>query len=494
MTIWILAILLFALFGALGYAKGAVRMTFPLIGLVLALFLSVPLGPTVRPLIPLVGLKNPVWSWLLPPVMVFFAIALVFIIVGFIVHRQVNLYYKYRTDDYHRLSWERLNKRLGVCIGLAAGAGYTLLLGLVIHILGYLTVQVSAGDNDSALLRYLNKARVDLQESGMDKTVTAFDPTPERYYQAADVLGLIYHNHPLKDRMGSYPPFLALSERQEFQDMATDTEFQNLWATQATVGQMVNHPKTQAVLGNPEILQELEKVDLKDLLGYLQTGQSEKYAELRILGRWQLDPYATLLQVKKKRQRITSAEMRVLRQQVELVKGVSLVALPDNSAKLKGPDVFTLMKKYLGDLTRSLGQGGTAQAPTVARAAAPAPSQPAPPTSAADRATRERYGLNRPGATAPPPVAAAPAAVAPSSVPAPPSPAQIAAEIAALPTIVLAQGTWKGDGDHYQMEMQAQADGFKFDTGKKSASVEASIRDGKLYLSDGNETMVMVRM
>ena len=76
MTIWMICALLFALFGALGYAKGAIRMIFPLIGLMLGVFLAVPLGPIVKPLVPLVGLKNPIWSILLPPVIVFFLISL----------------------------------------------------------------------------------------------------------------------------------------------------------------------------------------------------------------------------------------------------------------------------------------------------------------------------------------------------------------------------------------------------------------------------------
>src|SRR5438093_6811805 len=78
MTIWIMAVLLFALFGALGYAKGAIRMVFPLMGLALGTFLAVPLGPLVKPVVPLVGLNNPIWSILLLPVIVFFLIAIIF--------------------------------------------------------------------------------------------------------------------------------------------------------------------------------------------------------------------------------------------------------------------------------------------------------------------------------------------------------------------------------------------------------------------------------
>src|SRR5881394_2612304 len=485
MTIWIMAVLLFAMFGALGYAKGAIRMIFPLIGLALGVFLAVPLGPIVKPLVPLLGLKNPVWSILLPPVIVFFLISILFIIVGFIVHWKVNLYYKYRTDDFHRLAWERLNKRLGISIGLIAGSAYTILLGLVIYILGYLTVQVSAGENETGLAKNLNQARSDLHSSGLEKTVAAFDPTPENYYLASDILGLVYHNPLLHGRLSTYPPFLALAERQQFQDIAADTEFQNMLATQTAVGQIINHPKTQAILNDQEIVQQLQQTDLKDLLEYLKTGESPKFADIKILGRWQLEPYATLLQEKKRRSRVTTAEMKLLKQQLEFVKSYTLVVTPDNNVKLKGPDVMPLIQKYLGELKASA-EGTAKRAAPVARAPAPAPVRPTAPSAASQQAA-QRYG-NRPGASPPPPAAT----VAPTAAPvAPPSPAVIAAEIAKLPTVVLADGTWKGENDKYQLTLTAQAGGFRFDTGKKSAAVEALIKDGRLYLAEENETMVM---
>ena len=492
MTIWIMAVLLFALFGALGYAKGAIRMVFPLMGLVLGTFLAVPLGPLVKPLVPLVGLKNPIWSVLLPPVIVFFLIAIIFIVIGFIVHWKVNLYYKYRTDDYHRLAWERLNKRLGVSIGLIAGSAYTILLGLVIYILGYLTVQVSAGENETGLARNLNQARSDLHSSGLEKTVAAFDPTPENYYLASDILGLVYHNPLLHNRLSTYPPFLSLAERQQFQDIAADTEFQNMLATQTAVGQIIDHPKTQAILNDQEIVQQLQQTDLKDLLEYLKTGESPKFADMRILGRWQLEPYATLLQEKKRRNRVTTAEMKLLKQQLEFVKSYTLVVTPDNNVKLKGPDVMPLIQKYAGEL-KAAADGTSKRTAPGARAPAPAPA-PAPvrPTaqSAAERQMAQRYG-NRPGASPAPPPVAAPTAAPTAAPAASPSPAVIAAEIAKLPIVVLADGAWKGENDKYQLTLKSQAGGFRFNTGKKSATVEASIKDGRLYLAEENGMMVM---
>lgn len=489
MTIWIMAVLLFALFGALGYAKGAIRMIFPLMGLVLGVFLAIPLAPVVKPLVPLVGLKNPVWSILVPPLISFFLIAIIFITVGFIVHWKVNLYYKYRTDDYHRLSWERLNKRLGVSIGLVAGAAYSILVGLVVYVLGYLTVQVSAGDNETGIVKYLNRARADLHSTGLDKTVSALDPTPEKYYQASDVLGLLYHNRLLESRLAAYPPFLSLAERQEFQDIANDTEYQNLLATQAPVAQIIDNPKTQAILNNQEIIQNLNETDLKDLLEYLKTGESPKFADTRILGRWQLDPYATLLQEKRHRSHMTTAEMRLLKQELESKKNLTLVATPDNNLKLKGQDMAQMWKKYVSEMKAYM-EGGSRR--PVAAIRAPTPVA-APPVSAGQQLMNQRYGLNRRAPAPAPTPGSAPASVAavPVAAAAPPTPAAIAAEIAKLPVVVLASGNWKGDGDKYDLSLQAQVSGLPFDDAKKSATATAEVRDGRLYLTATDTTLVM---
>jgi len=490
MTIWILAVLLLALFGVIGYGKGAIRMIFPLIGLVLGVFLAVPLGPLVRPVVPLVGLANPIWSWLLPPVIAFFLIALVFIIIGFVVHRQVNLYYKYRTDDHQRLMWERLNRRLGSCIGVIVGASYTVIIGLVVYILGYLTVQVSAGAGDAAVVRYLNSARADLQSSGLDRMVARFDPTPENYYVASDILGLLYHNKLLHDRLASYPAFLALGERPEFQELATDAEFQNLLATQATVGQVINHPKTQAILKNQDIIQQLGQADLKDLLQYLKTGESLKYADTKVLGRWQLDPYSTLLQMKKRKARISTADMRMLRQQLDFLKGYTLTVTPDNTVKLKGPDVLPLLQKYMGDLTRAF-SAGSSRKPSVQVVQVAPPSTATPGQTGLSPDLARRYGVNRPGGTAQA-APAAPTAVAPVAT-ATITPAAVAAEVANLPIVVLAQGEWKGEDTRYELALKADAPGFEFDGREKSATIQAEIRDDRLFLVDNNQTLVLAR-
>ena len=71
MLIWLTVLVLVLLFAALGYLKGAIRMIFPVVGLFVGVWLALPLAPLVRPLVPMVGLVNPIWSILLPPVIVF---------------------------------------------------------------------------------------------------------------------------------------------------------------------------------------------------------------------------------------------------------------------------------------------------------------------------------------------------------------------------------------------------------------------------------------
>ena len=82
-------------------------------------------------------------------------------------------------------------------------------------------------------------------------------------------------------------------------------------------------------------------------------------------------------------------------------------------------------------------------------------------------------------------------AAAPVPAAAPPSPAAIAAEIAKLSVVVLAQGTWKADADKYELALQAQVSNLPFEDGKKSATAAAEIRDGRLYLTAGEEIFVL---
>ena len=81
------------------------------------------------------------------------------------------------------------------------------------------------------------------------------------------------------------------------------------------------------------------------------------------------------------------------------------------------------------------------------------------------------------------------------AAPPPASPEVVAAELARLPIVVLAQGTWREVDGKYRITLQAQNDLSQFVGLKKSSTVEAAVRrdNNRLYLTEGDQTMVMAR-
>ena len=67
MLIWLIILAIFGILGATGYYKGAIRAAVSLVGLGFACVLALPLSPPLRPLVPKLGLVNPVWEWIVPP-------------------------------------------------------------------------------------------------------------------------------------------------------------------------------------------------------------------------------------------------------------------------------------------------------------------------------------------------------------------------------------------------------------------------------------------
>jgi hypothetical protein len=162
-----------------------------------------------------------------------------------------------------------------------------------------------------------------------------------------------------------------------------------------------------SVLQNSEAREQIRSQNMPDLRQFLQTGKSPKFAETKILGRWQLDPYATLIQERKRRPDMPARDLIALRRLLtELEAGMTFIATVDQQAILK-----------------------------VALPTPPAPEQ-AEPTEQDSLA--QRYG--RPVA---PPQQAQPAR------PAPQAPA------IKLP-LMAAQGTWEGEGNRYEIRMQTE--------------------------------------
>jgi hypothetical protein len=377
MSLWILAIVIILLFAGIGFAQGAIRSAISLVGLIMAFLFAVPFGRVLKPLLVSMGVANPVWQVLIPPLVAFFIIYFVISGLSFFAHHKVYLMYKYKRDDADRIRWERMNRHVGIGVGVLMGVITFLAVSGLIYAGGYLTAQLS-GDQNPGTIKFINSAREDMAASGFDKVAVKFEPGSKTYYESADILGLLYHNPLLQSRLATYPYFLSLGQRTEFQEMGNDKEYNDLIFGKAPVTQIIAHPRTQGILSNAEIMEYLKGTDRKDLAEYLRTGKSPKYEEQQILGVWNLDKGAVVTLIRKAKPDIRSKDLRLLKQALESVPDVSLIATTDNKVLIRGG----------GATPPPAEQGPVAVDPLAARyrmpgAQAPAPAPVAPPPAVA---------------------------------------------------------------------------------------------------------------
>lgn len=446
MSIWILALVLCALFAAIGYFSGAVRTVMMYVGVVVAIFITGVAAPKFVGLMPKIGIKHPLWIQMAPYIIVFSLLALIVYSIGFAIHHKVAMIYKYQRDDYSRLKWERMNHHVGLAIGLFIALHIFFVTARVAYAGGYLTAQVAEDKNNPAWINFLTAVREDMKTTGLDKAVAALDKTSPKFYEAADIIGLIYHNPSLQSRLANYPYFLSTGQRAEFQELAADKDYNELIFGRSSFGAIINHPNTQRLLANQEILAEVTAVDMKDLRTYLETGKSPKYDDEKILGRWILDKDSVLTYVRKNRPDIKANDLLAVKKGIEMLPAITLIN--------------TLEKK---SIVKAEAGGAAAAAP--AAEAAPAPT-PAPDPSL------DRY--NRMRGTPRPPAAPAQAAK-PAPAPQQPPVLQIAGE-----------GEWKpGAAGGYEITVTDQAG--------KPQTLAAAITDDEMTLSKGGLALIFVR-
>src|ERR1700685_770979 len=102
--------------------------------------------------------------WAIAPIVAFFVVLVLFKVAGHFVHRKVEVYYKYKTGDLRLALWERLNARLGACIGALNGTAYIVLISFLIFNFSYWTAQVASSDDESRATRFVNRLGNDLQK------------------------------------------------------------------------------------------------------------------------------------------------------------------------------------------------------------------------------------------------------------------------------------------------------------------------------------------
>ena len=339
MMFWLLVLVLLASLAGIGYRQGAIRVAFSFLGILMGALLAGPLGKLVKPLLVALGVSNPIMAWVLAPLLVFVLISVIAKVAAFTVHQKVDVHFKYHAGDLRLALWERLNHRLGLCLGLVNGALYIILISFVIFTFGYWTVQVASADKDPRLVRILNRLAQDLQSTGFARVARAVSPLPQLWYDTADLAGLIYINPLIEARLARYPAFLGLAERPEFQDMASDSQFSEMLLRPAPIMEVLDQPKAQAITQNPEMLKLIWTTvvpDLKDLPIYLQTGKSPKYGQQKILGRWNFNVNVSMSLLRRAKPNITSKEMQSWKRwMVASFAKTSFVAMTDQQAILK---------------------------------------------------------------------------------------------------------------------------------------------------------------
>jgi hypothetical protein len=316
MTIWILALVLLAGCIALGHKFGAINAAFTFVGIVFAGLLAAPLGTLFKHMLPLIGISNQTMVWAIGPVVSFVTVLMLFKLTGFYVHRKVEVYYKYKAGELRQALWERLNARLGACIGTLNGTAYLVLISFVIFNFSYWTVQIAPSEDETSTTKFINRLGNDLQSTGLDKVAHSLVTMPDNFYKVADLAGLICQNPQLSDRLARYPAFISLVERDDLQQLAQNSDFTNAWNSHVPTGQLLNEPAVKSILQNNELVDivwDAVQTNLDDLMIYLNTGKSPKYASEKILGRWDFNVSTTVAMLRQARPNIPASEMRGIR-------------------------------------------------------------------------------------------------------------------------------------------------------------------------------------
>lgn len=336
MLIWVVAVVLVGGFGLLGHQAGAIRWGIGFIGAALGLALVGVAGGPVASGLAMMGVKDYIDLALLPGVIVFSLLTIVFLVIGVAAHRPVELHFKYRSDEPTRAAFERMNQAIGLFVGLISGICVFFSVGNYVYRQGYLVTQVTGDNGEATPVRYIAQLRSEMESTGWARTFAAMDNSPAKYYEVSDILGILHANPLVQGRAENYPQFLALGSQQEFAEIGSDAEFLKLIQGKPALAAVLNHPKALAVIYSPTLRETFSKVDLKDFRKYLETGISPRYEDEKILGRWRMDPGTVLTQLKRDRLNLSPAEMRTIRAAVTpILSGATLVAYTDGRFSIK---------------------------------------------------------------------------------------------------------------------------------------------------------------
>jgi hypothetical protein len=337
MTIWILAVILFGIVGALGRQVGGLRMCISLVGVIVAMFAAGPLSPFVRQLLETVGTKNPITVWMLSAPLAFLGILLAFNSAAVAVWIKVSGYYRFRATDDIRMRWERLEAGTGLAAGVAAAVVYLVAASAYVYHVAYYTRQLESPTDNPLWVKLVNKMGEDLSSSGFDRVATGLGRPGPTFFQTADTLGMLYHNGDLQARLADYPLFTSLTEVPDLQGILTNEAYAVMLPAQTNISLLLKDPNSSQLFNHPEIQRVVRDVDLPDLLKFFETGVSEKYAKEPLVGKWQFDINTTIRQFAAANPKVTVANQNRIKALLKFrMSDYQLISTPDQKIFVKG--------------------------------------------------------------------------------------------------------------------------------------------------------------
>lgn len=341
MLAWSIALVLVISSAIVGWYVGAIRVAITTVALFVTLFFLQPLSSLCAKLLGLAGVEHAGWLGIFSPLLAFGLLQIIAKSISKGTQAPIENYYKYKASDTQRLLFERFNQRCGPCLGVVNGTLYFILIGVACVGIGYTTIQISRDENkDSILITGFTSLAKSYQATGISKVVGPYIPAPALYYEVVDLFAEWFHQPLVQSSLATYPPFIPLSERKEFQEIATDVKLQEFLARYPTIEEMLENPKLAVFFNKLDILfkaLDLVNRDLTDIAGYIRTGKSEKYDGEKILGRWDFDLPSTVNE-NKKLKRMSGLEVNKMRGILTAqIDGSTLLATIDNKVIVRRP-------------------------------------------------------------------------------------------------------------------------------------------------------------
>ena len=274
------------------------------------------------------------------------------------LHRKLELHIKHTLSTARHAEWERVNSISGITLGGIMGVLYLMLLAGIITPLGYAASQMrpnaAMAENEPVGYRLSARLHRDFRTLGLDKFARLFDPASARYYDAADISGLLYHNlrgsnlQTIRTRLVAYPALVEAAHTQHLYHLLhlsntnsfLSTDLQN----QVTPSQLLHNHHVRNAMADIDLRKKLAQVDTADLHEYLRTGNSSLYnpdtlhaQKLPVLlGGWELDVPATFQQFESMYGGMNEREKEKLRAYLDALSRFILLSFSEKNFYLDG--------------------------------------------------------------------------------------------------------------------------------------------------------------